>query len=194
MASQAIGLGTISVLREPESETDVELGRIHSAAAGDQRAFEQIYRSHVGRIHALCLRMCRDRFEAEECTQEAFVQAWRKLHLFRGDSEFGTWLHRVAVNTVLGRMRKSKKDRDRLTFLDDVAEDTHVPDASAGTRDVESALSTLPGGARSVVVLCGIYGYTHSEASAMLGIAIGTCKAQLHRGRRLLADTLTASR
>lgn len=193
MASLTISLGTLSVESGNRVETDIERQRVKRAAAGDQRAFEQIYRAHSGKIHGLCLKMCRDRFEAEECTQEAFVQAWRKLHLFRGDSAFGTWLHRVAVNTVLGRMRKSKNDRDRLTYLDEPSDAIEIPDASAGTGDVEAALETLPGGARSVIVLCGVYGYTHAEAGAMLGIAVGTCKAQLHRARKLLADTLAVS-
>ncbi|MEO0998067.1 MAG: RNA polymerase sigma factor, partial [Pseudomonadota bacterium] len=137
-------------------------------------------------------RMCRDVGEAEECTQDAFVQAWRKLHLFEGESRFATWLHRVAVNTVLTRMRRARRDRDRLAYLGDESPELPVPDGSAGTTDIETALQTLPGGSRSVIVLCGIYGYSHAEASAMLGIAVGTCKAQLHRARRALAQTLAA--
>ena len=162
------------------------------AADGDRGAFERLYHRHVSRVYGLCLRMCRDKGEAEECAQEAFIQAWRKLHLFRGDSEFGTWLHRLTVNTVLQRMRRARRDQDRLTFLAEPNDTRAEADTSAGTDDVEAALKTLPGGARSVVVLCGVYGYSHEEASAMLGIAIGTCKAQLHRARKLLAARLSA--
>ncbi len=171
---------------------DEESQWISAAAAGDPQAFERLYRAHRKHVFGLCLRMCRDPFEAEECAQEAFVQAWRKLKLFRGESGFGTWLHRVTVNTVLGRMRKAKRERDRLSFLPDTDDERPAPDPGAGTRDVEAALQALPGGARSVVVLCGVYGYSHQEASAMLGIAIGTCKAQLHRARKLLAANLAA--
>lgn len=165
------------------------------AAGGDKPAFERLYLRHRGRVYGLCLRMCREPNEAEECAQEAFIQAWRKLHLFRGDSEFGTWLHRLTVNTVLQRMRRARRDQDRLTFLaepDDNRPIAEEADAEAATDDIEAALKTLPGGARSVVVLCGVYGYSHEEASAMLGIAVGTCKAQLHRARKLLAARLAA--
>ncbi len=171
------------------ASSDAEL--VAAAADGDRNSFERLYRRHLGRVYALCLRMCREQTEAEECAQEAFIQAWRKLHLFRGDSEFGTWLHRLTVNTVLQRMRKARRDRDRLTFLAEPDDARAEADASSGTDDVEAALKTLPGGARSVVVLCGVYGYSHEEASAMLGIAIGTCKAQLHRARKLLAERLS---
>lgn len=169
-----------------------EASLVAEAAGGDRQAFERLYRRHLGRVYGLCLRMCRDQSEAEECAQEAFIQAWRKLHLFRGDSEFGTWLHRLTVNTVLQRMRRARRDQDRLMFLAEPADTRTEADASAGTDDVEAALKSLPGGARSVVVLCGVYGYSHEEASAMLGIAIGTCKAQLHRARKLLAERLSA--
>ncbi|MEL7538009.1 MAG: sigma-70 family RNA polymerase sigma factor [Pseudomonadota bacterium] len=172
----------------PASEAEL----VAVAADGNRTAFERLYRRHLGRVYGLCLRMCRDQSEAEECAQEAFIQAWRKLHLFRGDSEFGTWLHRLTVNTVLQRMRKARRDQDRLTFLAEPNDTRSEADASAGTDDVEEALKSLPGGARSVVVLCGVYGYSHEEASAMLGIAIGTCKAQLHRARKLLAERLSA--
>ena len=190
MASQAISLSASEINGERTRAEGPEFEHVERAANGDRRAFERIYRDHAGRIHGLCMRMCRDAFEAEECTQEAFVQAWRKLHLFRGDSEFGTWLHRVAVNTVLGRMRKSKRERDRLTFVGEMPDEAVLPDSAGGAGDLETALRTLPGGARSVVVLCGIYGYSHAEAGAMLGIAVGTCKAQLHRARKLLAEKL----
>ena len=175
----------------PAAEPATESALVAAAADGDRTAFERLYRRHVNRVYGLCLKMCRERIEAEECAQEAFIQAWRKLHLFRGDSEFGTWLHRLTVNTVLQRMRKARRDQDRLTFLAEPDDKRTEADASDGTDDVEAALKTLPGGARSVVVLCGVYGYSHEEASAMLGIAIGTCKAQLHRARKLLAERLS---
>ncbi|MEM8983530.1 MAG: RNA polymerase sigma factor [Pseudomonadota bacterium] len=189
----------ISMVTEPApsapARTACESELVMEAAGGDKPAFERLYLRHRGRVYGLCLRMCREPNEAEECAQEAFIQAWRKLHLFRGDSEFGTWLHRLTVNTVLQRMRRARRDQDRLTFLaepDDNRPIAEEADAEAATDDIEAALKTLPGGARSVVVLCGVYGYSHEEASAMLGIAVGTCKAQLHRARKLLAARLAA--
>lgn len=189
MASHAI---QFNMMAESEIDSGDETATVEQAAGGDRRAFERLYRAHLSRVYGLCLRMCREKTEAEECAQEAFIQAWKKLHLYRGDSGFGTWLHRVTVNTVLGRMRKAKRDKDRLSFLPEPDAESSVPDGSAGTEDVEAALHNLPGGARSVVVLVGVYGYSHEEASAMLGIAVGTCKAQLHRARRMLAERLAA--
>lgn len=190
MLSAALPMTSMDSVTELPSE---ESQWVAAATNGDPQAFEKLYRAHRRNVFGLCLRMCRDNFEAEECAQEAFVQAWRKLKLFRGESGFGTWMHRVTVNTVLGRMRKAKREADRLRFLPEPHDDHPTPDPEIGTRDVEQALQTLPGGARSVVVLCGIYGYSHEEASSMLGIAVGTCKAQLHRGRKILAAQLAVT-
>ena len=128
--------------------------------------------------------------EAEDCTQDAFVQAWKKMAKFRGDSAFATWLHRIAVNTVLGRIRKSKREQDRIQA---VADTSPSPLSTADTgelRDLSEAIDRLPAGARHVFVLHAVYGYSHNEAGDMLGIAPGTSKAQMHRARRLLAQQL----
>lgn len=163
-----------------------------AAAAGEAaQDFESFYRRHVTRVYALCLRLTGQPALAEDCTQECFISAWRALAGFRGDSSHSTWLHRIAVNTVLGQRRRGQSDLARRAGpLDELA--CAVPDAAppAGTQDVEAALARLPPGARDVVVLVGIYGYSHGEAATMLGIAAGTSKAQLHRGRRLLAQQL----
>lgn len=163
---------------------------IRKAQTADTAAFEALYRMHVDRVYGLCLRMTGNVAEAEDCTQDAFIQAWGKLNDFRGESTFSTWLHRVAVNTVLGRMRKSRREQDRIRA---VADDIALPEAigdSGGLRDLEQAISELPSGARHVFVLHAVYGYSHDETSGMLGIAEGTSKAQLHRARRLLAQQL----
>ncbi len=173
-----------------ESATD-EHGWIRRAQTADTAAFEALYRMHVDKVYGLCLRMTGNVAEAEDCTQDAFIQAWSKLNDFRGESAFGTWLHRVAVNTVLGRMRKSRREQDRIRA---VADDATVPETigdSGGFRDLELAINELPSGARHVFVLHAVYGYSHDETSEMLGIAEGTSKAQLHRARRLLAQQLT---
>jgi RNA polymerase sigma-70 factor (ECF subfamily) len=166
---------------------------VEAAAAGSQAAFEALYRRHVGRVHGLCLRMTAQRETAEDCTQEAFVQAWRSLPGFEVRSSFGTWLHRIAVNTVLAHRRRRAEalgtDASAEESLAETLADATAADPTAG-RDLEAAVASLPPGARHVLVLAGIYGYSHEEVSAMLGIAVGTCKAQLHRARKLLGTRL----
>ena len=163
---------------------------IARAQRSDAKAFEALYRLHVDRVYGLCLRMTGNVSEAEDCTQEAFIQAWNKLELFRCDSAFGTWLHRIAVNSVLGRMRKSKREQDRIQVA---AETILSPLSEADTgelQDLTDAVDRLPAGARHVFVLHAVYGYSHEETGNMLDIAAGTSKAQLHRARRLLAQQL----
>ena len=174
---------------ETDAKSD-EYGLIRRAQTGDSRAFEALYRMHVDRVHGLCLRMTGNSAEAEDCTQDAFIQAWGKLNLFRGESAFSTWLHRVAVNTVLGRMRKSRREQDRIRAVSELATQADSIGDNGGLRDLELAIDELPSGARHVFVLHAVYGYTHDETGDMLGIASGTSKAQLHRARRLLAQQL----
>jgi RNA polymerase sigma-70 factor (ECF subfamily) len=128
--------------------------------------------------------------EAEDCTQDAFIQAWRKLSKFRGDSAFSSWLHRIAVNSVLVRMRKSRRERDRIQAVTDISPAARTVGDSGNFEDLQKAVDELPGGARRVFVLHAVYGYSHDETSNMLGIAVGTSKAQLHRAKRLLAQQL----
>lgn len=167
---------------------------VAAARGGDMRAFERLYRLHSGKVMGLCLRMTRRHDVAEDCVQQTFIRAWRSLAAFEGRSAFGTWLHRIAVNEVLSHARnhatRSESDDAAVT-------DAHAQAAGSGKvhdagemMDVEHALSTLPPGARHVVVLQAVYGYSHEEVAEMLGIAVGTCKAQLHRGRRLLRERM----
>jgi RNA polymerase sigma-70 factor (ECF subfamily) len=167
-----------------------EQALIRRAQRSDARAFEALYRLHADKVYGLCLRMTGNVSEAEDCTQEAFILAWNKLDKFRGDSAFSTWLHRVAVNAVLGRIRKSKREQDRIQAVADT-EPARTTAADTGElRDLAEAVDRLPEGARHVFVLHAVYGYTHDEAAGMLGIAAGTSKAQMHRARRLLAQQL----
>ncbi len=175
------------VTQEP---TEDERGWLARAKRAEVTAFEAIYRAHVDRVYGLCLRMTGNASEAEDCTQEAFIQAWRQLSKFRGDSSLGTWLHRIAVNAVLGRMRKSRREQDRMQAVSDAYPATSAIGDSGGLRDLEYAMDALPSGARHVFVLHAVYGYSHEETGAMLGIASGTSKAQLHRAKRLLAQQL----
>ena len=167
-----------------------EAAWIERAKRSDARAFERLYRMHVDKVYGLCLRMTGNRSEADDCTQEAFIQAWNKLGKFRGDSAFSTWLHRIAVNAVLGRMRKSKREHDRIKAAAEVSTSPIETGDSGKLRDLSEAVGRLPEGARHVFVLNAIYGYSHEEAGSMLGIAVGTSKAQLHRAKKLLKKQL----
>ncbi|MEM7612609.1 MAG: RNA polymerase sigma factor [Pseudomonadota bacterium] len=159
------------------------------AAAGDRRAYEQLYRQHCGHIYALCLRMTANTAEAEDATQDAFIQAWRKLDSFRGDSAFSSWLHRIAVNVVLASMRRRKRDAERLQQAFD-ANETPAAEQLHDLSDLERAIASLPERARQVFVLAGVYGYTHEQVADTLDVAVGTCKAHLHRARQMLAQQL----
>jgi len=171
-------------------ETVDELRWVEMARAADTAAFEKLYRDNVDKVYGLCLRMSGNVSEAEDCTQEAFIQAWHKLDMFRGDSAFGTWMHRIAVNVVLGRMRKSRREQDRIRAVSEVAPALVTMADDGGLRDLEQAINELPRSARHVFVLHAVYGYSHGQTGEMLGIAEGTSKAQLHRARRLLVQQL----
>ena len=167
------------------------------AAAGDRGAFERIYRQHVNRVFSLCARMVGDRASAEELTQDVFVRAWEKLHLFRGESSFGTWLHRLTVNVVLNARKTQGRDRGRFEENDDDAGgmDAYpgvvgMPLAPGDLLDLEDAITRLPPGARRVFVLHDVEGYKHEEIAEMLGVTSGATKAQLHRARLLLREAL----
>ena len=162
------------------------------AQAGRTEAFEQLYRENVGRVYGLCLRMTRDASQAEDLTQEAFIRAWRKLNSFRGDSAFSTWLHRLTVNIVLTHLRAQSQRAGRVIFTDDLSvfEKEGKKPVTRERIDLEQAIGRLPDGARRVFVLYEIEGYRHDEIGEMMGIATGTSKAQLHRARKMLRETL----
>jgi RNA polymerase sigma-70 factor (ECF subfamily) len=166
---------------------------VSRAQQGDVAAFEELYRAHVGRVFALCVRLCGDPSQAEELAQEAFIRAWRKLGSFRGDSAFGSWLYALTVNTALSERRSRRRRDARVVATDDLdAFDRPGPPRRPDQRmDLERALATLPPGARAVLVLHDVEGYKHDEIAQMTGIATGTSKAQLHRARRLLREVLT---
>ena len=163
---------------------------VERAQQADTAAFESLYRLHVDRVYGLCLRMTGNPSEAEDCTQEAFIQAWNKLSKFRGDSAFSTWMHRIAVNSVLGRMRKARRELDKMQAVTDISPVPETVGDSGNFEDLQNAVDDLPNGARHVFVLHAVYGYSHDETGDMLGIAAGTSKAQLHRAKRLLASNL----
>ena len=177
----------------PQSATCSPEPDVALAAAGDRRAFERLYRLHVSRVFSLCVRMLNDRTLAEELTQDVFVRAWEKLHLFRGEAAFGTWLHRMTVNVVLNARKTEGRLRSR--FEDDDAGDgmdalPARPLAPGDRMDLDAAIAKLPRGARRVFILYDVEGYKHEEIAEMLGVTTGATKAQLHRARLLLREAL----
>lgn len=165
---------------------------VRRAQQGDVAAFEQLYRQHLDRVYALCLRICGDGTKAEELTQDVFVRAWQKLASFEGKSAFSTWLHRLAVNVCLGDRRAEGIRVGKVFGTDDLEayESPGRPPDPGQAMDLERAIATLPPGARAVFVLHDVEGYKHEEIAEMHGLAVGTCKAQLHRARRLLREAL----
>jgi RNA polymerase sigma factor (sigma-70 family) len=189
------GLQAVSSWKPGQPVTgDDETSWVELARGGDAQAFEWLYRVHSDRIYALCWRLCGgDRGLAEDLLQESFVRAWNKLHLFRGESRFGTWMHRLAANVALSdrriRLRKVKHE----VPMDESIERTAMgaADVSQGLRnDLEQAISSLPERARTVLVLYDVEGYQHSEIAEITGMAVGSSKAQLHRARKLVRKVM----
>ena len=173
---------------------DLEVGLVRRAARGDEGAFEALYRRHVARIHTLVRRMAGPD-AADDLTQDVFIRAWTKVATFRGESAFGTWLHRLAVNVVLSRQRVAKSERAWLHDSDDALDahpTRHVHPAI--TMDLEAAIARLPEGSRQVFVLHDVEGWTHEEIAERLGLVAGTSKSQLSRARAALRRMLDAHR
>jgi RNA polymerase sigma-70 factor (ECF subfamily) len=166
---------------------------VRRAQAGDEAAFESLYREHVGRVYALCLRMAGSTAIARDLVQDVFVRAWERLDTYRGHAAFSSWLHRVAVNVVLMDRRLAARRAEEP--LPDEERGSAAPRAASqgppGLRlDLENAIAALPPKMREVLVLHDIEGYEHAEVAEMLGIAPGTSKAHLHQARRRLREIL----
>jgi RNA polymerase sigma-70 factor, ECF subfamily len=176
---------------------DEQLSDVALAASGDRRAFERLYRSHVDRVFSICVRMCGSRTRGEELTQDVFVRVWEKLPLFRGESAFSTWLHRVAVNVALNDRKVQSRERARTAEPDDDDRDSGSPLGSVAAApvaerlDLEAAIALLPPGARKVFVLHDVEGFTHEEIAEEMGVTPGGTKSQLHRARMLLREALS---
>jgi len=184
---------------QPVAWTEAEAIRL--AQTGNAAAFEFLYRLHGRRVYALCLRMVGNPADAEDLMQEAFLQLFRKIGTFRGESAFSTWLHRMTVNVVLMRLRKKSLPTDSL-------EETLEPDAenSGPKRDVgapdlrlsgavdrvnlERSIEKLPPGYRTVFVLHDVQGYEHNEIAGIMGCSVGNSKSQLHKARTRLRELL----
>jgi RNA polymerase sigma-70 factor (ECF subfamily) len=174
---------------------------IQRAREGDRTAFEYLYRLHTRRVYAVCLRMVGDPTEAEDLTQEAFLLLFRKIHTFRGESAFSTWLHRLAVNLVLMRLRRKSPPIVSIEATPDPDDDTYSPNIDMGSPDLvlegsidrinlERCIGQLPAGYRTMFVLHDVQGYEHREIAEMLGRSVGDSKSQLHKARTRLRELL----
>jgi RNA polymerase sigma-70 factor (ECF subfamily) len=187
---------------EPSELPEAEAIRL--AQQGDAAAFERIYRLHSRRVYALCLRMVGNTAEAEDLAQEAFLQLFRKIATFRGESAFSTWLHRLAVNVVLMKLRKKTLSETSLEETTDPDEESGGPRKDIGGPDLrlsgsidrvnlQRAINELPPGYKSVFVLHDIQGYEHNEIADLMGCSIGNSKSQLHKARTRLRELLQES-
>jgi RNA polymerase sigma-70 factor (ECF subfamily) len=181
-----------------------EAEAIEKAKQGDAWAFQQLYDKHKRRVYSLCLRMTANTAEAEDLTQEAFLQLYRKIATFRGESAFSTWLHRLSVNVVLMHLRKkslpvvSLEETTQAGEEDTPKKDFGAEDlALAGSIDrlqLQKAVDDLPPGYRTIFVLHDIEGYEHNEIAGIVGCSIGNSKSQLHKARMKLRDLLKMNR
>lgn len=173
------------------SGDDAEVAQwVAAAQGGDESAFERLYRQHAGRIYGLCLRMTGDVPMAEEMTQRAFVRAFTQIDRFAGRSQFGTWLHRIALNEVLMDKRKQKWPQALASDADPDDQATPSSTDPGVTMDLEAAIAQLPNQARRVFVLRALYGHSHREIADMLDIAESSCKVHYHRARQALMETV----
>ena len=174
---------------------------IHLAQQGDAAAFEHLYQSHSRRVYALCLRMVGNPTEAEDLTQEAFLQMYRKLQTFRGESSFSTWLHRVTVNIVLMKLRRKKPAEVSLEENTERDEESPSPRSEFGQVDLrltgsidrinlQRAIDQLPPGFKAIFILHDVQGYKHNEIGGILGCSTGNSKSQLHKARMRLRALL----
>jgi len=178
-----------------------DLQAIDAVKTGDTGAFDLLYQMHKRRVFSLCMRMVGDFGLAEDLTQDAFMMAFRRINSFRGDSAFSTWLHRIAVNTVLMHLRQKNSRGGTQPSLDDLTSDGEASGAVFGKEDLRlshaidrlsllNAIDELPPGYRMIFVLHDIEGYDHAEIAGLLGCSVGNTKSQLHKARLRLRKVL----
>jgi RNA polymerase sigma-70 factor (ECF subfamily) len=189
----------VNATQSPKSATEAEAIRL--AQAGNATAFEQLYQLHSRRVYALCLRMVGNPSDAEDLMQEAFLQLFRKIGTFRGESAFSTWLHRMTVNVVLMRLRKKTLPAASLEETTEPDEETGGPRKDIGAPDLrlsgavdrvnlERSIEKLPPGYRTVFVLHDVQGFEHNEIAGIMGCSVGNSKSQLHKARTRLRELL----
>src|SRR5689334_11570869 len=193
-ATEPVGSLEADTIRDISGAKDFELTQ--AAAKGNMMAFEEIYQRHHRRVYSICLRMLQNAYEAEDLTQDVFIQLYRKIGSFRGDSAFTTWLHRMTVNQVLMHFRK------RTVKFEKTTEEGETPtQIVSGTENpfkmpivdkiaLENAIDQLPAGYKNVFMLHDVEGFEHEEVAKILGCSVGTSKSQLHKARLKLQKLL----
>lgn len=167
---------------------------IAAARSGDRRAMAALYTAHSGRVYSVVRRVVGDDHLAEDVSQDAWVRAFEKLHLFRGDSSFGTWMHRLAVNSALNRLRRQNKRPDVEATAENVSGPPPMDETVLNNKLLSQALDRLSPGYRTVLVLHDVEGLTHEEIAEQMGVAVGTSKSQLHKARARMRDLLAPAR
>jgi RNA polymerase sigma-70 factor (ECF subfamily) len=186
-------------LTDPKQAKAIEAEAIERAKQGDEAAFEALYNLHKRRVYSLCLRMVSNPAQAEDLAQEAFLQLFRKIGTFRGESAFSTWLHRMTVNVVLMNLRR--KGLPLVSLEETLETDEETPRKELGAPDLkltgsidrlqlQRAIEKLPPGYKTVFVLHDVEGFEHNEIAEMVGCSIGNSKSQLHKARLKLRDAL----
>ena len=199
--SSGAAIGPLARPRPTEPVAWTEAEAIRRAQAGDSAAFDFLYQLHSRRVYALCLRMVNNPADAEDLMQEAFLQLFRKISTFRGESAFSTWLHRMTVNVVLMRLRKKSLPTDSLEETLDPDSESSSPKRDVGAPDLrlsgvvdrvnlERSIEQLPPGYRTVFVLHDVQGYEHNEIAGIMGCSVGNSKSQLHKARTRLRELL----
>ncbi len=161
---------------------------IASAQSGDTKAFRQLYDIYLPNVYGICYRLCADKSQAEDATQEVFIQLWHKIHNYNGRAKFSTWLHRVTSNITISYIRKQKGWWQKMFNIEDTPHFEQEAESSMYDTDLEKWISRLPERARLVFVLHAIEGYRHEQIADMLNMAIGTSKAQFHRAKQLIEE------
>jgi RNA polymerase sigma-70 factor, ECF subfamily len=193
--------GSVARAKRIETGEIAEPDAIRLAQQGDATAFARLYQLHGRRVYSLCLRMVGNTAEAEDLAQEAFLQLFRKIGTFRGESAFSTWLHRLAVNVVLMKLRKKSGKEASLDQITEPDEESGTPGRDFGGPDVslsgsldrvnlQRAVEQLPPGYKAVFVLHDVQGYEHGEIAEIMGCSIGNSKSQLHKARMRLRELL----
>ena len=161
---------------------------IQSVQRGDRQAYQKLYQTYIGQVYALCMRLTGDKGMAEDATQEVFIQLWRKIGNYNGDSKFSTWLHSVTSNITISYIRKQKGWVQRMFNIEDSEAMNAPAESSTDSIDLDGYVSRLPERARIVFVLHAIEGYRHEDIASMMNMAVGSSKAQFHRAKQLLKE------
>jgi RNA polymerase sigma-70 factor (ECF subfamily) len=173
--------------------TKSEWDLIKAVQGGDKQAYNRLYQQYIGQVYGLCFRLTGEKMLAEDAAQEVFIQLWRKIGNFKGDSKFSTWLHTVTSNITISYIRKQKGWLQKMFNIEDFVAmngGAGLPEAeeSSSSVDIESYVARLPERARLVFVLHAIEGYRHEEIATMTNMAVGSSKAQFHRAKHLLKE------